>query len=150
MALTELMKKTNGERTPDIFRGFSNIFDEFFRNELMTRDISGFVPAVNIGEDNDNYFVEIAAPGYSKEDFKVEMVDHMLSISAERQKEESEEQKNYSRKEFTYGSFKRTLSMPETVNEEDIHAKYQDGVLKLTLPKKEESKAKPPKEIDIE
>ncbi len=148
MALTKLMKKSNGEKLPDVFGGVSNIFDDFLRNEFLTRE-TGFIPGVNISEDKKNYFVEISAPGYLKDDIKVEMSNHMLTISAEKKEEQEKQEKSFFRKEFSYGSFTRSFSLPETVKEDKIKAKYDNGILRLTLPKKEETKSKS-KAISIE
>ncbi|HET6245217.1 MAG: Hsp20/alpha crystallin family protein [Bacteroidetes bacterium] len=150
MALTELKKRRDEERVPDVFRGVSNLFDEFLRNEFLTRE-TGFVPGVNISEDNENFFVEVAVPGYTKEDIKVEMNNHILTISAEKKEEEvMEVEKTFTRREFSYGSFSRTLALPETVREEKIKAKYENGILRFVLPKKEEAKPQPAKTIEIE
>jgi HSP20 family protein len=149
MATTKLMKQ-NGEKTTDVFKNVSSMFDDLFQSGWLSREMIGSVPAVNISEDNDNYYVEMSAPGYHKDDVKVEMDENMLIVSAERKKEETEEDKTFTRKEFSYGSFKRSLYLPDTVKEDEIHAKYEDGILKLTLPKKEESKPKPPRKIDID
>jgi len=109
------------------------------------------IPAVNISENDDEYQIEVAAPGMRKEDFKVKIENDTLTISSERKDENLDEQKGrYSRKEFSYQSFCRTFTLPENlVNSDKVHAKYVDGVLKLTLPKKEEAKPKPAREIKI-
>ena len=136
---------------------FGSIFDNFFNSDLFdwsTRNFSDTnttLPAVNIVEDEEKYMVEMAAPGMSKDDFKVELHNNQLKISSEVQNENSEEDesKNYSRKEFSYQSFMRTFSLPDTVDTDKIEAKYDAGILKLTLHKKEEAKPKPAKYIDI-
>jgi HSP20 family protein len=136
----------------------SNLFDDFF-----TRDLSGWglnnrsetnttIPAVNIRESNDNFEVEMAAPGMNKEDFKVELDGNQLTISSERTKElqDSGEQQRYSRQEFSYESFQRSFTLPkDVVDAEKIEAKYNNGVLHLTIPKKEEVKKRPPRMIQI-
>lgn len=133
------------------FPAYSNFFDDFFTRDLNNGNLRGAnLPAVNISEDDDNFEVEVAAPGLKKEDFKINLENNLLTISGEH-KEESEEKegKKISRREFSYTSFNRSFTLPETVKAEDINAKYEDGVLRLTLPKKEEAKKQPPKQIEV-
>ena len=106
---------------------------------------------VNIKETADNFVVEVAAPGMTKKDFKIELDGNMLTISSEKsdQREENEDEK-YTRKEFSYQSFYRTFNLPkEVVDAEKIEAKYENGLLHLMIPKKEEAKQKPPRLIQI-
>ncbi|NNC82381.1 MAG: Hsp20/alpha crystallin family protein [Flavobacteriales bacterium] len=125
---------------------FPSLFDDFFNNdlfnmgsgELMRRAAS---PAVNIKETEKDFQLEVSAPGMKKEDFKIELDNDMLTISAEVKNENSEQddQGNYTRREFSYASFSRSFTMPEDrVKEEEIEANYTDGVLHITLPKMEE------------
>lgn len=98
---------------------------------------SGDLPAVNVKENDDSFEIEVAAPGYQKQDFKVDILNGMLTISAENQNQQEEEYENYTRREFSYSSFTRSFTLPEMVKEEDIKAKYENGVLHLTLQKSE-------------
>ena len=107
------------------------------------------LPAVNIRENERDYQLEIAVPGQKKEDFNIEVDDHVLTVSMESKKEEEVQEDTYTRKEFSYQSFKRAFTLPETVNEEHIQAAYTDGILKFTLPKKEEALPKPKRLIEI-
>jgi HSP20 family protein len=105
---------------------------------------------VNIKESTDQFEVEMAAPGMSKENFKVELNNNYLTISAENKKEsEQKEGERYTRKEFSYSSFSRTFALPELVENDKIEAKYDNGILKISIPKREEAKPKPVKLIDI-
>jgi len=115
----------------------------------MSRDYFKSVPAVNISERPNDYFIEMAAPGFAKEDFKLNVDNDVLTISAEKKNEKKDETSRYTRKEFQYSSFSRTFTMPEHVEADKIGAAYTDGVLSLTLPKKEEAKVKPVREIKI-
>jgi HSP20 family protein len=130
-----------------------NLFDELFNGFPANwgRDVqTGFTtPPVNIHETNEGYHVELSAPGRNKEDFTVHVENGLLTISFE--KKEETEQKTYKtiRKEFSYRSFKRSFSVDEKINAEAIQAKYENGVLKLFLPKKEAVKVAP-KQITIE
>ncbi len=133
------------------FPSFSNFFDDFFSRDYHNGNLRGAnLPAVNISEDDENFEVEVAAPGLKKEDFNINLENNLLTISGEHKEEnEEKEGKKISRREFSYTSFTRSFTLPETVEGEKIKAKYQDGVLKLTLPKKEEAKKQPPKQIQI-
>lgn len=133
------------------------LFDDFFNRDMFNWTNSNFsdtnttIPAVNIKETAENYVVEVAAPGMSKKDFKVELDGNLLTISSEKshQKEESEVER-YARKEFSYQSFQRTFTLQkEVVDIEKIQAKYENGLLHLLIPKKEEAKQKPPRLIQI-
>ena len=112
----------------------------------------GSVPAVNVKETNDAYVLEVAAPGMTKKDFNIELDNNRLVISAEKEEkhEEQNDSDNYSRREFNYQSFVRTFSLPERLVKGDkISAKYLDGILHITVPKTEEAKVKPAKQIEI-
>lgn len=135
---------------------FSRLWDDDFFNRdwrLSNFSDSGTtMPSVNIKETKDSYQVEVAAPGMNKDDFKVELDGNMLTISSEKteQRENNEEPEKYSYREFSYQSFQRSFSLPkDVVDEERIEAHYENGVLKLTIPKKEEAKQKPPRKIQI-
>ena len=114
-------------------------------NDIFDDDIMGYTPAkqfaspaVNIIENEKDYQIEVAAPGMSKEDFKVRLEnDNELVISLEKKNEDKHEKKNYLRREFSYASFKQAFIIPDEVEAEGIGAAMVDGVLKITLPKKE-------------
>ena len=108
------------------------------------------IPAVNVKEDDDRYEIEVAVPGMKKEDFKVKVENNQLTISSEHKDEKKEEDKDYSRKEFSYQSFQRSFTLPEGhILTEQISAKYNDGILHIELPKREEVKPQPAKDIEI-
>ena len=108
------------------------------------------LPAVNIKEDEANFQIEVAAPGLAKENFKVNLDRNLLTISSELKQEKEENEGKYSRREFSYQSFQRSFSLPEaTVEGEKISAKYVDGILFVTLPKRNEIKPKPARDIEI-
>lgn len=147
--------KTNGNRTlfPALVDDFFNT-DVFFTPRLI--DVNGGlnglienIPSANITETNDAYKIQVAAPGLEKKDFKIEVENGLLSVSAEKQTEEKEEKENYSRREFSYNSFSRTFSLPENSVSDKLEAKYDKGILSLTLPKKEITLTKPKKEIKV-
>lgn len=120
-------------------------FDKFF-----DLDDSFTVPEVNITEGEKNFHVELAAPGLDRKDFKVEIKNGILSISAQKEVEKNEGKKNYRRREFSYSSFARSFSLPEEVSGDGVDAKYENGILKLNLPKKESATAKPIKHIKVD
>jgi HSP20 family protein len=145
------MPITKWRNPDDVFPSFSSIFDDFMPGGLRNGNVRLYnEPAVNISEDDDNFEVEVAAPGLKKEDFTVDLDHNLITISAEKKEEKEEtDDKKVTRREFSYSSFKRSFNLPETVEANDIKASYSDGVLKLNLPKKEESKKQPPKRIEI-
>ncbi|MCZ2299331.1 MAG: Hsp20/alpha crystallin family protein [Chitinophagales bacterium] len=133
-------------------KSINNLFDEFFNlpnvwNGEPTENY--FMPAVNVHETTEGYHVELNVPGRNKEDFKINLDNNILTVSFE--KKESKEQKEYKtiRREFSYQSFKRSFTLDEKVNAENIQAKYDNGILKLFVPKKEEVKVLP-KQITIQ
>ncbi len=126
-------------------RFFDN--DDFFDNRLWNNKLDE--PALNIKETDDAYEVELAAPGFSKKDFEVTIDDGCLNVSAEKSESKEEENDNYTRKEFSYNSFEKRLQLPDSVKDENVKAKYKDGILSFDLIKKEEAKAKKPKVIEI-
>jgi len=125
----------------------SNLFDDDFFPILSNRTSS--MPAVNIKENDKNFFLELAVPGMDKKDLKIDISDDVLTISSENKSEVEEEKDGYKRKEFSYSSFCRSFYIPENVNREKIGASYKDGILSVELPKQEEEKNKITKQIKI-
>ena len=108
------------------------------------------LPAVNVKETDDEFNIEVAAPGMTKKDFNIHFHNNVLTISSEKEDEKKEENGKYSRREFSYQSFQRSFTVAEnTVDSDKITAKYTDGILTITLPKREEVRPKPLKEIKI-
>lgn len=123
--------------------------DKFFSNDWLAKGLNQSVPAVNIKETNEAFNVEFATPGFNKNDFKIDLEGNTLTISAEKQEEKNDTKERYTRKEFSYQSFARSFTLPQIVNVEKIDANYNHGILKLHIPKKEEVKTQPKKEIKI-
>jgi len=143
-----LVKRTND----NMFPAFNSIFDDIFKtaydNNLSKSRAT--VPSVNIKENDDAFTIDVAAPGMKKNDFNIEIDDDILTISAEAKNENEKKDENYSCKEFSYNSFNRSFTLPEfKIDTEKIKAKYNDGILNLTIPKKEEAKPKPARSIKI-
>ena len=132
------------------YRSLDNLFDEFFGlPSVLGRDNTWNLPPVNIHENKDGFHLELVAPGLKKDDFKVNLDKGLLTISYEKKTENENSDYKTHRREFSIASFKRSFNVDDVVNTENIQAKYEDGVLKLYLPKKEEVKALP-KEINIQ
>ena len=147
-------------RNRNFFPSFSRIWDDddFFNRGMINWGTSNFstsdttLPAVNIKETENSYEVEMAAPGMKKEDFKIELDNNILTISSEKSEESHEDdgKEKYSRREFSYQAFQRSFTLPkEVVDEDKIEAHYKEGVLQLTIPKKEKAKQKQPRKIEI-
>ena len=136
---------------------FPQLFDDFFNRDIFNWGLTNYsdtnttIPAVNIKETTDSYEVEVAAPGMNKKDFTVQLEGNVLTISSE--KESNKEQSDnvrYSAREFSYQSFSRTFTLQkDVVDTENIQATYEDGVLHLVIPKREEAKQKGPRRIEI-
>jgi len=118
---------------------FDNFFtegDDFYKE--LSKGTS--VPAVNVVETEENFELEVAAPGKSKKDFNVEVDNNVLCISSEDEENKETEEKNYTRKEYSYSAFSRSFTLPENAKEGEIEANYDNGVLKITIPKREPTK----------
>lgn len=129
-----------------------------YREDLISRDLLSSlfndgadysVPAVNIKDNENNFEIELAAPGLKKEDFQIKLEKNVLTISSKKEIEKNENGPNFMRKEFSYSSFCRSFSIPESVDSEKIKAMHDNGILKLELPKFDKAKVKPFKEIAI-
>jgi HSP20 family protein len=132
------------------------MIDDMFKTDWLggtsnVNNIGVSIPAVNIMESDDDFSVLVAAPGKTKEDFNIELDNDVLTISSEAKevKDNTSEDGKFTRKEFSYNSFKRAFSLPETINNQNISATYEQGVLTITLPKKEESKVQAKRMIEI-
>jgi HSP20 family protein len=133
-----------------------SLFDRFFENDMFDwtnrnfSDTNTTLPSVNVKEDKDSFVVEMAAPGFEKDDFKIELNNDVLTISSEKKMEnETKEDARFTKREFSYQSFCRSFTLPVTVENEKISAKYENGILNIAIPKKEEAKPKPIKQIAI-
>jgi HSP20 family protein len=139
------------------FPSTPSFFDRFFEGDLMDWNRNNFsstnstLPAVNVRENDDEFLIEVAAPGMSKNDFRIEYDNGRLTISSEhKEKSEEKDGEKVTRREFSYQSFQRSFTVAETaVDAEKIKANYKEGILFITLPKRDEIKPKPAKEIKI-
>ncbi|HIX53850.1 MAG TPA: Hsp20/alpha crystallin family protein [Candidatus Sphingobacterium stercoripullorum] len=123
-----------------LFPIVNSVFDNFFNDSFLSDKLVSRVPAVNIAENDESYTIEMAAPGLEKNDFQINVDKEGLTISAEKEIEKNvAENKFYNKKEYSYNSFSRSFSLPDAVDHSKIDAIYENGVLKLTIGKKEES-----------
>ncbi len=131
---------------------FPSIFDDFFMRDLFDNDWmpngKHTVPAVNIMEHDDHFELSFAVPGMKKKDFHIELDNDTLIVSAE-VKKEKEHTGKFARREFNYSSFERRFTLPDSADMHKIGAKYEDGVLNVSVPKKEEAKVQAPRQIEI-
>ncbi len=140
-----------------VLSNLPQVFDDFFTRDFFDWGARNFsltnttVPAVNVFENNDEFIVEVAAPGMDKKDFKIELDNEVLTISSEKEMEDEVDNGQYSRREFSYQSFQRSFRLPKSVvDDAKIKAKYQDGILRVLIPKREEAKAQPPRKIAVQ
>jgi HSP20 family protein len=145
MGTQPLTKKM--ERMPSLFDDFFKPWNEWFNDGFFGRVNN--IPGVNITGKADAYEISLAAPGLKKEDFKIDVDGNMLTISSEKEESNEEKDKQFTRKEYNYASFSRSFTLPEHVKEDQIEAKYEDGILKIVLPRKEEAKNNPTRKIDV-
>ena len=135
------------------YKDLPDLFDEFFGRDWLSetpaykRGIN--MPSVNIMENDDQFKLEIAAPGLEKKDFKIDLDGNLLTISSERKDKKEDKGDKYVRREFGYTKFSRSFTLPETIEGDKIAAIHDNGVLTVEIPKKEENKTKPPKKIEI-
>jgi len=129
--------------------GLSSYLDNFLNDDFFRTPAAFNQPFVNVAENDKEYRLELAVPGFTKDDFNLDVDHHVLTISGEKKNETKEEKENYTRREFSYASFKRSFTLPETVNGENIAASYENGILRVQLPKKVEEKKENKKTIKI-
>lgn len=130
----------NGNSVKRLDPWVNNLIDNLFYDASVSGRNIAKAPSVNVAETDEGFQVEFATPGYSKEDFKINVEKEVLTVSGEHKAESLDENKKYSRKEFSYSSFKRSFTLPETVDVNKIEANYKDGILSLLVGKKEEEK----------
>ena len=133
-----------------------SFFERFLNNDLTDWNLTNFsgtntsLPAVNVKETNDEFIIELAAPGMEKKDFKINFKNNVITISSEREDKKEEKKDNYTRREFSYQSFQRAFTVPENaILSDKIEAAYNNGILEIKLPKREEVKPQPEREIKI-
>src|ERR1700733_11386965 len=133
-----LVKFANGQKNHAVNPFFSDVFDSILNDSFLSDKLASRVPAVNIAETESQFEVELAVPGLKKEDFKISLDKNVLSVSADKQTETVNEDKKFTKREYSYQSFSRSFTLPESADHSKIEADYTDGILKLTITKKEE------------
>ncbi|MDF2449967.1 MAG: molecular chaperone (small heat shock protein) [Bacteroidota bacterium] len=149
MTLIKWNPSMGKEKQTQTAPSLDSYFGSFFKNELFPKDYAGYMPSVNITESKDSYGIEVSAPGFEKKDFNLSISENVLTISGEKTAESVSEEKTYVRKEFNYGTFKRSFNLADLVDEDHIDAKYENGILKIELPKNDRAKSKNVKHIQI-
>jgi len=133
--------KFNPEKNNALLPGLNDVFESIFNDTFFNDRMVSRVPAANISETPEKYHVELAAPGLKKGDFKLSLDRNVLNISVEQRSENNDSQKNYTKREFSYSSFVRSFTLPESADQNSIDATYKDGVLQIDIAKKEEAKS---------
>lgn len=142
--------KFNANKFPWLSENVANWMDtdRFFADDFFTKNKN--LPAMNVKDKENHFEIELAIPGFSKEEIDITVENDILSVSASKSDKNIEEKENYSRKEFNYSSFERKLQIPSTVDQEqEVSANYQDGILKLMLHKNKEANAPQARKIEI-
>jgi HSP20 family protein len=135
-----LIKFNNGPKNTAVSPGFNDVFESVFNDSFFSDRMIARVPAVNISETKDHYVIEMAAPGLNKEDFKIHLDNNLLSVSVEQKKEQTEQDKQYNKREFSYTSFVRSFALPDSADDANIEAQYVNGMLNIHVAKKDEAK----------
>lgn len=135
-----LVRFNPAKNTSSVNPWFTDVFESVFNDPILTDRLPNRNPAVNIAETDGDFQIELAVPGMKKEDFKISIDKNVLSISSEKKNENVQEGKKFSKREFSYASFTRSFNLPETIDQSKVDAAYSDGILKLTVAKKEEAK----------
>ena len=131
---------TRQSAMPAIFEDFFKPWSQWFGDDGGLTGRASNIPAVNIRENGDHYTVTLAAPGLTKDDIEINVENNMLTISSEKEALEESKEEKYTRKEYSYNSFSRSFTLPDDIKQEAIDARYENGELKITLPRKEEAK----------
>lgn len=139
MTLVKFNPNGNVKRN-GVLPGFNDVFDSIFDDTFFSDRMMSRVPAANISESKDHFHVELAAPGLKKEDFKLSLERDLLSISVEQTVQTDPQERNFNKREFSYSSFVRSFTLPESADENGIEAKYENGLLCIEIPKREEAK----------
>jgi|SRR5688572_30207917 len=129
---------------------WSDFFNDLFDDVITKPDVRrSTIPSVNVVESDENYRLEVAAPGLNKDDFKISVDNDVMTVSTEKKSETTEKNEKYTRQEFSYSAFTRSFTLPEMVDVDKIQASYESGIMRIILPKKEEAKPKAPREIKV-
>ncbi|MEW6087831.1 MAG: Hsp20/alpha crystallin family protein [bacterium] len=146
--MANLIKWKQGRDIFDLRSDMRNLFSDFFMTKKGKEiGLASWIPLVDIEESKDEFTIKADIPGVKKDDIKISLQNHTLILSGERKEEKEEKKKDYVMKEMGYGSFYRSFDLPYSVNPKDIKASYNNGILMVNIPKREEAKGK---EIKVE
>jgi len=127
--------------------------DDFFGRDFLSNffdnETASSMPAVNVVENKNEFMIDVAAPGLEKDDFIIDLHNNLLTISSEKESKREEKEEKFMRREFSYTSFKRSFSLPDTADVDKITATHKHGILHIAIPKKEEAKEKPVRQIKV-
>lgn len=137
MSLIKFRKENSGN---SLTTGLSDIFESMFNDSFISDRMISRVPAVNVSESENDYHIEMAAPGLQKQDFKINLDRNILTVSVEQQMQSDTGNKQYTKREYAYNSFVRSFALPDSADDAHIDATYTDGVLNISVAKKEEAK----------
>jgi len=140
------LMKANESRLPGFSNSFSDMLDRFFDEAVKTG--THFVPSVDLKEDEHQYDIDVSVPGMKKDDINLELDGQTLHISGEKSHEEKSKDKTYHRVETEYGYFHRTFNLPDNANVDNIDAGYENGILKVKIPKDQQKSRS--KKIDVQ
>ena len=135
-----LIKFNNGNNSKSLTPGFNDIFETMFNDSFLSDRMISRVPAVNICETQDHYLIEMAAPGLNKEDINIKLDKNLLTVSVEQKKESNTQDRQYNKREFSYSSFVRSFALPDSADDAQIEASYNNGMLNIHVAKKDEAK----------
>lgn len=142
--------KKNSDYAPSYINLFDDILNRNWNDLFYGNKMQKNMPSVNIADHDNAYTLEVAAPGYEKDHFKINVENNVLSIKAEIKNEKEDDAKRYAHREYYYASFERQFTLPENVDEEKIEATYKNGVLEIQIPKKNVQPTLPSREINIQ
>lgn len=140
MTLVKFNSERPNKNQRAVVPSFGGVFDSIFTDSFFSGRDMALVPAVNICETADQFQIELAAPGLAKEDFRISLERRMLNVSVQREQSNQEQGRSFSRKEFSYSSFARAFTLPDSADENAIEASYNDGILRVAISKREEAK----------
>ncbi len=136
-----LVKFNNANGNRSLLPGFNDVFDSIFNDTFFNERMMSSVPAVNTSESAEWYHIEMAAPGLRKDDFKITLDRNLLTISCQTSGENSNTEKRYAKREYSFTSFVRSFNLPELADPNTIEATYENGILLLDIGKREEAKS---------
>lgn len=148
MTLLKYNRPSTGRGMTPVFNQlFNEIFDNF-NSPSIRSSATPVLPPVNVAESDSHFLMELSAPGFSKEEINISLEENTLTIAGQKQSENEEQGKRFNRREFSFQNFQRSFTLPEDIEQEKIEGKFENGILKLTIPKKQ-TESKTPRKIEL-